>query len=457
MYKHAGKWLYFLGLVALDIAGLVLAFLAAYQLRTRLEIFVTIQPLREYWILTGVLMATCIPIFLQQGLYRDVRDLSMIEEYAKIVKGLTYAFLLTLALTFFFKLYERSRVLILLYWPLAAAILILARFGFYALLKALRAQGWDSLRVALVGSEKKVKAIRHLLKRYNQLGYHVVAEMLLPHGVSPRSEQWLTKIDHELLSRYQRREIDGVITSDTVKNYQNMLVLQEILQEYGIPHRSITEAFDLSGLKTPAGENLELLLADLDEGQVGGGHKVAKRVMDEVLSFLLILLTLPLWILVMAAIKLDSSGPIFFRQERVGYLGKKFNILKFRSMYAEASRYAKTPRGKNDPRVTRIGAFLRQTSLDELPQLINVIRGEMSLVGPRPEMPFIVEKYKPIYRYRFLVKPGMTGLWQVAGRDKPLEENIKYDLYYIKNQSLLLDLIILLRTFPAVTFGRGAY
>ncbi len=445
-------------LVACDLAAMGAAFLATYAVRVRLPYFIPIQPLAEYIAPVLVLMGISVAIFLLQGLYRDVRDLSMLEEYAKIIKSLTYAFLFALALTFFLKLYERSRVLVVMFWATSVLFLLAARFAYYRILRRLRARGWDPMGVVVVGSDKKIKAVCQMLRQYAVLGYHVVSTIVLPQGVSPRSPRWLRRLEKDVFVRYLRREIQGVIVSDTVKNYQHVLEVNELFEEHQIPHRSVTEAFDLIGLQTSATEGLEGLLGQLDEGQIGGGYKVFKRFVDEVIAPTVLLLTAPVWLAVIALIKLDSRGPIFFRQERVGYHGRKFSIYKFRSMHVHAPKYAKTPRGKNDPRITRIGRWLRSTSLDELPQLINVIKGDMSLVGPRPEMPFLVEKYKPIYRYRLLVLPGLTGLWQVSGRtDKPLEENIKYDLYYIKKQSFLLDMVILLRTIPVVLFGRGAY
>jgi exopolysaccharide biosynthesis polyprenyl glycosylphosphotransferase len=457
MLKKVKQHIYGLGLAICDLAVLTAAFALAYVIRRPLPMFTHVQPFNEYLPLFGIFLGLCMLIFYQQGLYRDVRDLSMFEEYAKALKGLAYAFLLTLVLTFFLKLYERSRVLIVLFWALASLLMVVARYAVYSAIKRMRTLGWNRQYVSVVGSEKKNKAIRQVLEQYPQLGYQIAGEVVLPPERGKRSEVWRQKVEQAILKPYRESRIYGVIITETVKNYHYLLELSAILEEHGIPHRHVSEAFDLTGLKTPGGEGVADALMHLDEGQISGGYKVAKRVLDETVSLTALALSSPLWLLIVLAIKLDSRGPVFFRQERVGYLGRRFRIFKFRSMYAEAPKYAVTPRGKGDPRVTAIGAFLRKTSLDELPQLINVIKGDMSLVGPRPEMPFMVEKYKTIYRSRFLVKPGVTGLWQVAGRDKPLEENIKYDLYYIKKQSLLLDLIILARTIPAVLFGKGAY
>jgi lipopolysaccharide/colanic/teichoic acid biosynthesis glycosyltransferase len=165
----------------------------------------------------------------------------------------------------------------------------------------------------------------------------------------------------------------------------------------------------------------------------------------------------PLFVFVAALIKVDSAGPALFRQKRIGKDGEPFDIWKFRSMRAEANPYERSPVGDCDPRLTRIGRILRRLSIDELPQLVNVMKGEMSLVGPRPEMPFIVEKYGPLERQRLCVRPGITGLWQISpARAMPIHENLNYDFSYIENQSITLDCAILLRTITAVIRGIGA-
>jgi lipopolysaccharide/colanic/teichoic acid biosynthesis glycosyltransferase len=165
----------------------------------------------------------------------------------------------------------------------------------------------------------------------------------------------------------------------------------------------------------------------------------------------------PLFIFVAALIKIDSEGPALFRQKRIGKDGEPFDIWKFRSMTVNANPYERSPVGDCDPRLTRIGRILRRLSIDELPQLVNVMKGEMSLVGPRPEMPFIVEKYGPLERQRLCVRPGITGLWQISpARAMPIHENLNYDFSYIENQSITLDCAILLRTITAVIRGIGA-
>ena len=184
----------------------------------------------------------------------------------------------------------------------------------------------------------------------------------------------------------------------------------------------------------------------------------AKRGMDVTGAALGIVVLSPVLAWTALAALITQGPPILFRHERPGLVGRPFTMLKFRTMHGSADPYAPSPESPGDERITPIGRWLRRFSLDELPQLINVLRGEMSIVGPRPEMPFLVARYEPWQRRRLDAKPGITGLWQILGRkDLPLVENIEYDFYYIKNQSLLLDMTILLKTLPVVLGGKGAY
>jgi lipopolysaccharide/colanic/teichoic acid biosynthesis glycosyltransferase len=190
-----------------------------------------------------------------------------------------------------------------------------------------------------------------------------------------------------------------------------------------------------------------VLLASFSRDPRRFTYEWTKRIFDFSSAAALLVLGSPLFLLLAILIKLDSKGPALFRQERVGLNGRRFRMFKFRTMYTEAPVYAYSPKESDDLRITRLGRFLRRTSLDELPQLLNVLLGNMSLVGPRPEMPFIVETYTERHSQRLQVEPGITGLWQLSGdRNYLIHENIEYDLYYIKNRNFFMDIAILLHT-----------
>ena len=185
-------------------------------------------------------------------------------------------------------------------------------------------------------------------------------------------------------------------------------------------------------------------------------YRCSKRLLDIFLGGLGLVCLAPVMGAIALATRMGSRGPAFFRQERIGRYGKPFLVFKFRTMTVDSPTFGLKPTSYEDERITRPGRFLRQTSLDELPQLINVLKGEMSLVGPRPEQPFLVERYAPWQRERLSVLPGLTGWWQVNGRKQPMHDYVEEDLYYIRNRSLGFDLRILVLTVRAVVSGDGA-
>ena len=211
---------------------------------------------------------------------------------------------------------------------------------------------------------------------------------------------------------------------------------------------------------------------DVDDDALDRLSRTVKRTMDVSLSLLVVLVLLPLELLAAAAIVIESGRPVFFKQQRVGKNGRRFTVYKFRTMTHNAESRLKELKAENelsdsagrmfkmrkDPRVTRVGAVLRKLSLDEFPQFLNVLRGEMSVVGPRPPLPDEVERYEREHLYRLRALPGITGLWQVSGRNElSFEDMVRLDRYYLDNWSLGLDLSIILRTIPIIFTGRGAY
>jgi lipopolysaccharide/colanic/teichoic acid biosynthesis glycosyltransferase len=201
--------------------------------------------------------------------------------------------------------------------------------------------------------------------------------------------------------------------------------------------------------------NASTIMIDSQDPHIGGAQ--LKRAIDIIVALVLLVVLMPIFMIVAILIRLESTGPALFRHDRVGKGGKEFVLWKFRSMRIDTLKYERSPTSSTDSRLTRIGRAIRRVSLDEIPQLVNVLKGEMSLVGPRPEMAFIVNQYTLLERRRLFVKPGITGLWQISsGRAAPIHHNLQYDLYYIRNKSVLLDTAILLRTISAVIRGIGA-
>lgn len=233
-----------------------------------------------------------------------------------------------------------------------------------------------------------------------------------------------------------------------------------IIAEESFDHHSFRVILDTFRLATG-----EIRLNDIDEvpsilprNEPNSGYKIIKRAIDIAASAFGLIILSPLWLIATILIKIDSEGPVHISQTRIGWNKKPFTIFKLRTMYINTSLYDLAPRHEDDYRITKVGKILRRFSLDEMPQLWNILKGDMSLVGPRPEMEFIVNRYAPWQNFRLKAKPGLTGLWQILGRkDLPLHENLEYDFYYVTNRSLLLDFSIILKTVPAVLFGRGAY
>ncbi len=263
--------------------------------------------------------------------------------------------------------------------------------------------------------------------------------------------------------------IDEVIFALPSQQHSRVVKLSlELLQQPVMVHM-MPGILDLTFARTPVETVGGIPLISLRESALTEAQRSLKRIFDTGASLLLLAILSPLMLLIALLIKLESPGPIFFLQERIGEQGRHFRMVKFRSMYQDADkRWQEVARrdedgnlhhkSSDDPRVTRVGRKLRRTSLDELPQMFNVLLGQMSLVGPRPEMPYIAAEYEPWQWQRFRVPPGMTGWWQVNGRsDKPMHLHTEDDLYYIQNYSFWLDLKILLKTITVVFQGHGAY
>jgi exopolysaccharide biosynthesis polyprenyl glycosylphosphotransferase len=430
-----------------DAVALAAAAFAAYWLRTEVVTpllgLQQIQPWGTYAGPAVIVSVLCLLALAFGGLYEDRRYLSRLEEYAGLVKAVSYAVVAAMGLSFLFKAHQYSRGLLLLFWGCACAALVAERFVWSRIVKARRARGEDLMDVAVLtvpGGSSRVKAV---LRRFPELGYRPVETLTIRRGSPARD---LRRLEAWLASGRVR----GVVVGVPPHRYEWAVPYLAWCHDRWVPYHRLSGAFDaLHGARESDGAGAAGADARLF-------YQFTKRVFDETAALILLLLTAPLWVLIAVAIRLDSPGPVFFVQDRVGRHGKWFRLYKFRTMYAHAPRYAVTVRREGDARVTPVGRWLRRTSLDELPQLLNVLKGEMSLVGPRPEMPFMVRRNTLAYRRRLQVLPGITGLWQAIARNEPLEESLRYDLYYIRHRSFFFDLAILARTAVSVLGGRGA-
>jgi exopolysaccharide biosynthesis polyprenyl glycosylphosphotransferase len=235
------------------------------------------------------------------------------------------------------------------------------------------------------------------------------------------------------------------------------MAIVERLEHLGVVYRVVPRFYHFMSHKVRI-ENLDSIpLISRPDRRPAWFTLWAKRCLDILIVLAVMIVALPFFLISAALIKRESEGPAFFYQTRIGLNGKPFKMIKFRTMHEEHCGDGPKPKTTDDPRVTNIGRWLRRYSLDELPQLFNVLKGEMSIVGPRPEMPFIVAKYGPLQRERLRVRPGLTGLWQISyARSEAIHANLDYDIYYIEHQSILLDLVIISLTMFAVAKGTGA-
>jgi len=411
-------------------------------------------------------------VFAYEGLYS--RRFSFTEETMRLWKGTTIATGLVIFFAFVLKAFIISRVIVLMAWVLSALLLpplramfkiFLARFGV-----------WDR-KLLIVGAGRAGKMLARGVKRSTSLGYKIVGfldddpqklgkyvEGIPVLGPTSEVTLWAKKMgaDSILISspRISKTRL-AVILRDSENVSQEVFLLPDFL-----------------GLRTQglAVETLDsLVLLRFQSNLLLPVNAAIKRATDILLSAFLIIFLLPLFIIVSLLIKLDSEGPVFFLQDRVGRLGRTFKCIKFRTMYQNSEEILeeylkKNPKAReewekykklksvSDPRVTRVGKFLRRFSLDEIPQLFNVLRGEMSLVGPRPYLPTEINSEDKLLTLITSVRPGITGLWQVSGRsDISFQDRLALDEYYVRNWTLGMDAMILIKTLGVVLRGEGAY
>ncbi len=387
------------------------------------------------------------------------------KELLDILRGLTITTIITMAISFLLGKFEVSRSAFLYFWLLGLLGLLLTRSFIRKILKTLRKQGYNQRFAFIAGTGELGQKIFENLERHPELGIRVtgfLTRQAKEVGKKIRNVPILGTYE-DITTVIAQEKVDVFFVAMPINEYDRLVILLEKLQHYPLDIKVIPGVYEFIGLRGGVDELGDLPIVSLQGSPLYGWNMVFKRIFDLVLGILMLGIAFPFLVIISVLIKCTSRGPIFYRQARVGMDGFSFEMLKFRTMRVDAEKYTGPVWAKaNDPRRTKIGAFLRKTSLDELPQLFNVIKGEMSLVGPRPERPNFVEEFKdriPSYMLRHKIKAGMTGWAQVNGwrGNTSLEKRIEHDLYYIQNWSISFDLIILLMTLCKGWFHKSAY
>jgi exopolysaccharide biosynthesis polyprenyl glycosylphosphotransferase len=412
-------------------------------------------------------------IFSLLGLYESRRLSNRSGEIVGVIKGSSLGTLVILIGTVIFRIVLVTRLFVVVFWLVSTCAIVASRLILRVTLALLRKHGRNLRQVVIVGSgSRAVEFARRLVAR-PELGYRIIgfADQNWDGMDAFQRSGYALACDLGSFAQFLRTNVvDEVVLALPFRSMHDQASrIATMCEEQGITVRVLTHIFDLK-IAHSSGEDLEDdLLITHSRGWVEGWPIFIKRVLDFTISSILVALFLPLFVVAAILVKLTSPGPALFAQKRLGLNKRHFNVYKFRTMVDDAEKRLREiehlnqvsgPVFKvwNDPRITPIGRFLRKTSIDELPQLFNVLRGDMSLVGPRPLPVRDYEGFsKDWQRRRLSVKPGITCLWQVRGRSSiPFEKWMELDLQYIDKWSLLLDFEILLRTIPAVIRGSGA-
>lgn len=454
-----------------DLAAVVAAVALGYVLRFDREVQVDlVEPRGGQYVLISVALAEAWVVALGLAGARSPRILgSGREEYVRVARGTLALFGLAAVVCYLVK-FDLARSYVAVTLPVGLALLLLGRRVLATRLHAERAQGRFRRRTLVVGARDAVLDLCRRVERAHEAGFAVVG-VCLPGGADvPSPVDGVPVLGRVEDAAEAARAIDADVVAVTASDSATPTTLKRLAWDLEVTGAELVVVPALADVASP-----RLLITPVDgvpvvqvspPGYTGLQHAV-KRVFDLVVATLLLLVVaVPLLVLALC-VRLTSPGPALFRQQRVGLNGTPFTLYKLRTMRQDAEADLATVldgevgvfyKPKDDPRVTPLGRFLRKYSLDEFPQLVNVLRGDMSLVGPRPQVPLEVAQYDDALRRRLLVKPGLTGLWQVSGRnDLSIDQGTRLDLYYVENWSLLGDVAIMLRTTREVIAPSGAY
>ncbi len=454
----------------LDIVLTVVSFLTAYWIH---EVFLpsTSANLMSHIALLPLIITLWISFLTLFGAYQSPRVTSLFEYGWAVVRGVAVGGALLLTLLFLLKIQYVSRAIVVTFAVLDSLILIGVRIGMVWYFRRSLQRGKNFLQVLIIGTGNRAKQLAETLHQKSEWGVHIVGHLDPDQsrvGTSVLGVPVIGTVD-DISSVLKDHVIDEVILAIPRAMIPDVDKIAYACEEEGVKLRFMADVFNVHVARMRLVELGSVPMLTLEPVAQEGWKVFVKRTIDLAVCLLLLPFVLPVIGIIALAVKIDSPGRFFFIQERIGQNKRRFPMFKFRTMVKDADKMmgqveqlneAEGPIFKiaKDPRVTRVGQFLRRTSLDELPQIFNIIRGEMSLVGPRPMSIRDVNLFdQGIQRKRFSVKPGLTCLWQVSGRSQlPFSKWLELDLYYIDHWSLSLDLKILFKTVPAVLKGTGA-
>ncbi|HPH40244.1 MAG TPA: sugar transferase [Candidatus Fermentibacter daniensis] len=404
-----------------------------------------------------VLWVAC---FGWMGLYGPKRHFGGMVEAQAMIKALFALGVSMMAASYLAKR-DYSRLMLIIYVVMALPISSLARLVARRIARV-AAPVAEAPRVLVVGTGEVAVRVRDSLERM-PAPHPIVVGFISPDPSGTRHSETIEGLPvagflADLPRLLTSMKVDEVFFAAPSLARGRILEVISATEKSDVHFRLVSDLFEISTTSVDLDNLARLPIIEIGHSRGGFFSRAVKRASDIAIASSMLLLLSPFMAIIYLVLLAGGNGSPIFRQVRIGRNGVPFTFYKFRTMKPESGEYEVAPLSPADPRVTGIGRFLRRTSLDELPQLVNVLAGSMSMVGPRPEMPFIVEGYSEWQKRRLDVRPGITGLWQIMGRkDLPLHDNIEYDFYYIRNQSLMLDFAILLRTFASVFRGRGAY
>jgi Undecaprenyl-phosphate glucose phosphotransferase len=421
-----------------------------------------IPPLKPYLLMLLPILIVWGLSFRAFDLYRPRRIGSHLSEAADVAKASTMgALVLVAVMAFFFKGYEYSRVVIVYFWLLSIGLVWFSRAAFREMLRFARRRGYNLRGAVIVGAGEAVEAVLQRLQARPDVGIQVLG-LVGDDKDGVRGARWLGGYS-DLRAVLDGHEVDHVILALAHEDYARLPGLLDAIGDEPVTIHVVPDLFRFTSLRGGVEDFEGIPFIHLRDSPLHGWSQIVKRAFDLALAAAVLVLLFPVMLGIALAVKLTSPGPILYRQDRMGLDGQRFQMLKFRTMRVNAeSGTGPVWASADDTRRTPIGAFLRRFSLDELPQFVNVLRGEMSAVGPRPERPVFVERFRqtvPGYMLRHKVKSGITGWAQVHGLrgNTSLEERIQHDIEYIERWSLWLDLKIIVLTVVRVLFDRNAY